>query len=60
VPRIEAYVAHLLTKRAYNSAATEGQQKMKKAATWATKCARTKSSVPTITADQLDRELAAA
>jgi hypothetical protein len=49
-----------LTKRAHNSAATEGQQKMKKAATQATKRVRTKSTAPTITADQLDRELAAA
>jgi hypothetical protein len=60
VPRIEAYIARHLTKRAYNSAATEGQQKMKKAATRATKRARTKSSTPMITADQLDRKLAAA
>jgi hypothetical protein len=59
VPRIEAYVACHLTKRAYNSAATEGQQKMKKAATWATKRACTKLSAPMIMADQLDRELAA-
>jgi hypothetical protein len=46
VPRIEAYVARHLTKRAYNSAATEGQQRMKKAATRATKHARTKSGAP--------------
>jgi hypothetical protein len=59
VPRIEAYVAHHLTKRAYNSAATKGQQQMKKAATRASKRARTKLSAPMITPDQLDRELAA-
>jgi hypothetical protein len=59
VPRIEAYVARHLTKRAYNSTATEGQQWMKKAATRASKRARTKSSAQMITADQLDRELAA-
>jgi hypothetical protein len=50
----------LLTKKAHNSVATEGQQKMKRAATRSTKRARTKSGAPMITADQLDRELAAA
>jgi hypothetical protein len=60
VPRIEAYVARHLTKQAYNSTATEGQQRMKKAATWTSKRARTKASAPMITGDQLDCELAAA
>ena len=50
----------LLSKEAYNPTAVEGQQQMKKAATRASKRSRTKSSVPMITADQLDRELAAA
>jgi hypothetical protein len=60
VPHIEAYVARFLTKQAYNSAALEGQQRMKKAVTWASKRARTKVSAPMVTADQLDRKLAAA
>jgi hypothetical protein len=60
VPRIEAYAARHLTKQAYNSTATEGQQWMNKAATRATKRAGTKASVTTmVTADQLNRELAA-
>jgi len=58
-PRIEAYIARLLTKKAHNSVATEGQQKMKRAATRSTKRARTKSGAPTMTAAQLDLELAA-
>jgi hypothetical protein len=33
---------------------------MKKGATWAAKCARTKASVVMVTADQLDRKLASA
>jgi hypothetical protein len=60
VPRIEAYVARFLTKQVYNSAALEGQQWMKKAVTRAAKHARTKASAPMVTADQLNRELAAA
>jgi hypothetical protein len=60
VPRIEAYVARLLTKQAYNSAAIEGQQRMKKACTCAAKRTHTKASAPMVTANQLDRELAAA
>jgi hypothetical protein len=59
VPRIEAYVA-CLTKQAYNPAALEGQQRMKKAVTRAAKCARTKASATMVTVDQLDHELAAA
>jgi hypothetical protein len=59
IPSSNSLARHL-TKRAHNSAATEGQQKMKKAATQATKHARTKSSAPMITDDQLDRKLAAA
>jgi hypothetical protein len=58
VPHIEAYVARLLTKQAYNSTALEGQQQMKKAVTRATKCACTKASAMMVTADQLNRELA--
>jgi hypothetical protein len=58
VPHIEAYIARLLMKQAYNSAALEGQQRMKKAVTQAAKRARTKASVTMITANQLDRELA--
>ena len=60
VPRIEAYVARLLSKKAYNPAAIEGQQRMTKGATRAAKRARTKASSTTISAAQLDRELAAA
>jgi phosphopantetheinyl transferase (holo-ACP synthase) len=60
VPRIEAYAVRHLTKQAYNSTATEGQQRMKNAVTWAAKCACAKASATTmVTADQLDRELAA-
>jgi hypothetical protein len=58
VPRIEAYIACLLSKDAYNPAALEGQQRMKKGATWATKRTRTKASTMMVTANQLDRELA--
>jgi hypothetical protein len=60
VPHIEAYVAHFLSKKAYNPAAIEGQQRMKKASTRTAKRARTKASAQTVTAEQLDRELAAA
>jgi hypothetical protein len=60
VPRIEAYVAHLLSKKAYNPAAIEGQQRMHKGATRAAKRGRTKASSTMVTTDQLDRELAAA
>ena len=60
VPRIEAYVARLLSKKAYNSAAIEGQQRIKKGATRAAKRARTKASSTMVSIDQLDRELAAA
>jgi hypothetical protein len=60
MPRIEAYVARFLAKQAYNSAALEGQQWMKKAVTRASKRARTKASTPMVTSDQLDHELAAA
>jgi hypothetical protein len=60
VPRIEAYVARFLSKKAYNPAAIEGQQQMKKGSTGAAKRACTKASVQTVTAEQLDRELAAA
>jgi hypothetical protein len=60
VPRIEAYIARFLMKQAYNPAALEGQQRMKKAVTQTAKCAHTKASVTMVTADQLDRELAAA
>jgi hypothetical protein len=60
VPRIEAYIARLLSKEAYNPAAVEGQQRMKKAVTRASKCARTKASTMMVTADQLDHELASA
>jgi hypothetical protein len=56
VPCIEAYVAHLLSKEAYNPAALEGQQQMKKGATWAAKCAHTKASATMVTTDQLDHE----
>jgi hypothetical protein len=38
----------------------EGQQRMKKGATRATKCTRTKASATMVTADQLDCELASA
>ena len=37
VPRFKAYVARLLSKKAYNSAAIEGQQRMTKGATRAAK-----------------------
>jgi hypothetical protein len=57
VPRIEAYVARFLSKTAYNTAAIEGQQRMKKGATWAAKRARTKVSTTMVTANQLNREL---
>jgi hypothetical protein len=60
VPHIDAYVAHFLMKQAYNSAALEGQQRMKKAVTWAAKRTRTKASTTMVTANQLDREVAAA
>jgi hypothetical protein len=60
VPRIEAYAMRHVTKLAYNSAATEGQQKMKKAATRTAKRTPTKvSATSMVTAEQLDRELAA-
>jgi hypothetical protein len=58
LPRIEAYIARLLSKEAYNSAALEGQQRMKKGTTRAAKCTRTKASATMVTADQLDCELA--
>jgi hypothetical protein len=57
VPRIKAYVARLLSKKAYNPAAIKGQQRMQKAVT---KRARTKVSSTMVSIDQLDRELAAA
>jgi hypothetical protein len=61
VPRIEAYIVRHLTKQAHTSAATKGQQRMKKAATQASKRARTKASAtPMVMANQLDRELATA
>jgi hypothetical protein len=60
VPRIEAYVARFLSKKAYNPAAIKGQQRMKNASTRTAKRARTKASMQTVTAEQLDRELAAA
>jgi hypothetical protein len=60
VPCIKAYVAHLLSKEAYNPAAIEGQQQMKKAITRASICARTKASTLMITADQLNRKLESA
>jgi hypothetical protein len=48
----------LLSKEAYNPAAIEGQQWMKKAMTRASKCARAKPSASMVTAAQLNRELA--
>jgi hypothetical protein len=60
VPRIEAYVARFLSKAAYNPAALEGQQRMKKGATRAAKRAHIKASVTMVTANQLNRELASA
>jgi hypothetical protein len=59
VPHIEAYVACFLSKEAYNPAAIEGQQRMKKVSTRTTKRARTKVSAHTVTAEQLNRGLAA-
>jgi hypothetical protein len=58
VPRIEAYVACFLTKKAYNPAAIKGQQWIKKAVTRAAKRAHTKASATMVTADQLNRKLA--
>jgi hypothetical protein len=60
VPCIEAYVARFLSKKGYNPAAIEGQQWMKKVFTRTAKRTRTKASAQTVTAEQLDRELAAA
>jgi hypothetical protein len=60
VPCIKADVVCLLAKEAYNPAAIEGQQRMKKAATRGSKCARTKASTLMVMADQLDHELASA
>jgi hypothetical protein len=60
VPWIEAYVACLLSKEAYNPAVIEAHQWMKKATTRASKRARTKVSMSTVTATQLDCELASA
>jgi hypothetical protein len=60
VPCIEAYIARFLSKKAYNPAAIEGQQRMKKVSTRTAKRAHTKASAQTVTAEQLDRELAAA
>jgi hypothetical protein len=60
VPHIEAYVAHLLYKEAYNPAAHEQQQRMKKGATRAAKCAHTKVNTTMVTTNQLDCELASA
>jgi hypothetical protein len=51
---------HLLFKEAYNPAAIEGQQQMKKAVTQASKHTRTKASVMMVTANQLNCELASA
>jgi hypothetical protein len=56
VPRIKAYVTCFLSKKAYNTAAIEGQQRMKKGATWAAKRACTKASATIVTAE-LNREL---
>jgi hypothetical protein len=58
VPRIKAYVAHLLSKEAYNPTASKGQQWMQKAVTWASKLAHTKASTMMVKADQLDQVLA--
>ena len=58
VPRIEAYVARLLSKEVCNPAALKGQQRMKKGATRPAKHARTKASTTMVTANQLDCELA--
>jgi hypothetical protein len=60
VPRIEAYVACLLSNEVYNPAAIEGQQWMKKATTRASKHALTKASTSMVTADQLNHKLASA
>jgi hypothetical protein len=60
VPHIEAYVARLLSKEAYNPTAIKGQQWMKKGTTRASKCAHTKVSVMMVTGDQLNRKLASA
>jgi hypothetical protein len=57
VPRVGAYIVHFLSKEAYNPTALEGQQWMKKAATWAAKCICTKVSATMVTADQLNGEL---
>jgi hypothetical protein len=51
---------HLLSKEAYNPAAIEGQQQMKKATTRDSKRACTKASVLMVMADQLDCDLASA
>jgi hypothetical protein len=58
VPHIKAYVACLLSKEAYNPAAIEGQQRVKKAATRASKHTRLGACTLMVTANQLDHELA--
>jgi hypothetical protein len=53
LPRIEAYIMCLLSKEAYNPAAIEGQQRMKKAVTRASKRAHTKASMSMVIAARL-------
>jgi hypothetical protein len=55
VPHIEAYVTRLLSKEVYNPATINGQQRMRKAVTQASKCTCTKASMMMVMADQLDR-----